>query len=144
MNMVVNRKATGKAISIPLGLGIGLIVCMAITLITSAISANLILNERIGEGAMGYCAMVTLLLSSAAGAWLAAVLIKHRWMIVCMGVGGIYFLTLLGITALFFGGQYQGIGVTALMILGGSGSVGLLGLKHANGRKKHRKKYRSH
>lgn len=141
--MVVNRKVTGKAVSMPLGLGIGLAVCIALTLIGAAISASLILNERIGEGAIGYCAIVTLLLSSAAGSWLSAVLVKRRWMIVCMAVGGVYFLTLLGITALFFGGQYQGIGVTALMILGGSGSVGLLGLRTGSGEKKRRRKYRS-
>ena len=141
--MVVNRKVTGKAVSMPLGLGIGLAVCMAITLIAAGISANLILNERIGESAIGYCAIATLLLSSVIGAWLAAVLVKRRWMIVCMAAGAIYFLTLLGITALFFGGQYQGIGVTALMIFGGSGCVGLLGLRTGTDEKKRRRKYHS-
>lgn len=141
--MVVNRKVTGKAVSMPLGLAIGLAVCMAITLITAGISANLILSQRIGEGAIGYCAIVALLLSSAVGARLAAVVVKRRWMIVCMAVGGIYFLTLLGITALFFGGQYQGIGVTALMIFGGSGCVGMLGLRAESNGNKRRKKYRA-
>ena len=127
----------------PLGLGIGLAVCMALTMAAAAISANLILTEKIGAGAIGYCAIVTLLLSSAVGAWLAAVLVKRRWMIVCMGVGCAYFLTLLAITALFFGGQYQGIVVTALVVFGGCGAVGLLGLKAGGESKKHRKKYRS-
>ena len=36
----------------------------------------------------------------------------------CLAAGGGYYLCLLAITALFFGGQYQGVGVTALMVLG--------------------------
>jgi hypothetical protein len=142
-DMVVNKKVTGKAISMPFGLAIGLTVCIAITLIVAGISANLILNQRIGEGAIGYCALLALLLASSAGAWMAAVLVKRRWMIVCMVVGGCYFLTLLGVTALFFGGQYQGIGATALTILGGSGCVGLLGIRAGNSGRKRHKKYRS-
>lgn len=141
--MVTNRKVTGKALSMPLGLSVGLAVCIVLTLAAAALCSNLILTEKIGEGAIGYCAIVTLLLSSAVGAWLAAVLVKRRWMIVCMGVGCAYFLTLLATTALFFGGQYQGIAVTALVIFGGCGAIGLLGLKAGGEGKKRRKKYHS-
>lgn len=141
--MVVNKKVTGKAVPMAAGLGIGLAVSMALTMIGGAVTANLILTEKIGEGAIGYGAILILLLSSAMGAWLAAVLIKSRWMVVCLGAGGSYYLTLLGITALFFGGQYQGMGVTALVILGGCGAVGLLGLRAGNGTRKRTKKYHS-
>lgn len=141
--MVINRKVTGKAMSMPLGMSIGLAVCMALTMAATAVISNLVLSEKLGEGAVGYCAIVTLLLSSAAGAWLAAVLVKRRWMIVCVGVGFSYFLTLLAITALFFGGQYQGVAVTALVIFGGCGAVGLLGLKSGREGIKRRKNFRS-
>lgn len=140
--MVMNKKVTGKAMSIPVGLSIGLTVSLMLTLITAAIVANLILGEKIAESAIGYAAIVILLLASGVGAWLAAMLIKRRWMVVCLGAGGIYYLTLLGITALFFGGQYQGMGVTALVVLGGCGAVGLLGLRGESGSGKRRKKYR--
>ena len=138
--MVINRKVSGKAISMPLGIILGLAVSIALTMAIVAITANLILTERVGEGAIGYCAIIALLLSSALGAWLAAKLVKRRWMIVCIGVGGAYLLTLLAITALFFGGQYQGVLVTTLVILAGCGSVGLLGLKAEGNAKKRRKK----
>ena len=39
------------------------------------------------------------------------------------------YLLLLSIAALFFGGQYEGMGVTAFVILGGCLAVVLLGLK---------------
>ncbi|MBQ7415635.1 MAG: hypothetical protein IJW14_01195 [Oscillospiraceae bacterium] len=139
--MVVNRKVTGKAMSMPAGLVIGWIVSMVLTILGALAIALLILSEKLGVEAIGYGAIVTLILAAATGAWLAAMLIKRRWMIVCLGTGGIYYLTLLAITALFFGGQYQGIGVTALAILSGSGAVGFLGLKGENTGRKKSKKY---
>ena len=141
--MVVNKKVTGKAVPMAAGVGIGLAVSMVLTIVGAAVTANLILTEKIGESGMGYGAILILLLSSAVGAWLAASMIKSRWMIVCLGAGGIYYLTLLGITALFFGGQYQGMGVTALAILGGCGAVGLLGIRAGNKPRKRVKKFRS-
>lgn len=129
--------------SMPAGLAIGLAASLSITLLCTALIANLILSEKMNEAALGYGAMAILLLSSGAGSLIASVLIKHRWLLVSLGAGGIYFLTLLAITALFFGGQYQGIGVTALMILAGSGTVGLLGLKQWKRHSFKRKKYRS-
>lgn len=129
--------------SMPAGLAIGLAASLSITLLCTALIANLILSEKMNEAALGYGAMAILLLSSGAGSLIASVLIKHRWLLVSLGAGGIYFLTLLAITALFFGGQYQGIGVTALMILAGSGTVGLLGLKQGKRHSFKRKKYRS-
>lgn len=140
--MVINKKITGRAQPMPAGFAIGLAVGLTLTLVGTSIVANMILSEKIAESAIGYGAIVILLISSAIDAWLAAALIKRRWMIVCLGAGGIYYLTLLGITALFFGGQYQGMGVTALVVLGGCGAVGVLGLKGENAGGKRRKKYR--
>ena len=87
--------------------------------------------------------MATLLLSSAAGAWVAAKMVKLRWIVLCLGAGAVYFLTLLACTALFFGGQYEGVGVTFLVVLAGSGAVGLLGLKGENSAVKKRRKRRT-
>jgi dolichol kinase len=50
-------------------------------------------------------------------------------MFVCLISGMIYFCVLLSITALCFGGQYQGIGVTGLVVLCGSCCAGLMGLR---------------
>lgn len=140
--MVVNKKVTGKARSMAAGLAVGLAVSMVLTLTGAALAANLVMSEKIEEDAIGYAALAVLILSALCGAWVAAALTKRRWMIVCLGLGGIYYLTLLATTALFFGGQYQGVGVTALAILGGCGAVGLLGLRTEKGSRKKAKKYR--
>ena len=111
------------------GLAAGVSASMIITMSAAALCAHLILAEKMKPDAIGYCAMIVLAMASAVGAWLSAGLIKHRWLPVCIGAGGIYYLVLVLITVLFFGGQFQGMFVTALMVLAGCGSVGLLGLK---------------
>lgn len=140
--MTVNQRVTGKARSIPAGLGIGLGVSMALTLVGAAVTANLAMSETISENTIGYSAMIILLLSAAAGSWVAAMMAKRRWMPVCIGAGGMYYLTLLAINSMFFGGQYSGIGVTALVILGGCGAIGLLGLRRRAGNKGRKRRFR--
>lgn len=127
--MVANRKVTGTAMSMPAGLGVGLLVSGAITLIGSMVVAWLVIRETIPETSVGYGTIGILLLSSILGAWAAVKRIKRQRLIVCLLAGLCYYLLLVACTATFFGGQYSGMGVTALVILGGSGAVGLMGLK---------------
>ena len=140
--MVVNKKVSGKSKSIAVGLAIGLAVSLVITMVGAAITANLVLSETVGMEKVGYAATVILLLASAIGAWIAAWMVKRRWIMICIGAGGSYYLSLLAITALFFGGQYQAVGVTALLVFGGCGAVGLLGVTKQNGKGNRRSKYR--
>lgn len=125
--MTVNQKVTGRASTIPAGLALGLLVSLGITVALSALAAWLILGGRIPENGVGYCAMVILLLASASGT--AVAISKIRRLRLQMGLisGGLYFAALLAVTALFFGGIYDGVGVTALMIMCGSMLVILLG-----------------
>ena len=139
--MVINKRGNGKARSMPTGLAMGAFLSLALTVGGAVLTSYLVLSEKIGEQAIGYCAIIILLLSSAAGALLTASLIKRRWMIVSLGAGGIYYGMLMAITAMFFGGQYQGVGVTALAVIGGCGAVGLLGLNRGNATPKRRKKH---
>jgi hypothetical protein len=140
--MVINQKVTGKAIPIAAGLALGAGASVLISLLAVSILSYMILTEKISPESIGYCAMVTLWLASAGGSWLAAATVKHRWLPICLGVGGIYYGLLAGITVMFFGGQFQGMFVTALMILAGSGSVALLGLRSQLGGKKNIRKIR--
>ncbi len=116
--MVVNQKSTGRAVSMPAGLAVGLGVSAAITVLMAAIAAYLQGGEVLGENGVGYFAMLTLLISSVVGAMTAAGKVKHMRMAVCLLSGICYLLLLIGTTALFFGGQYEGVGVTAAVVLG--------------------------
>lgn len=127
--MVANRKVTGTAMSMPGGLALGGCISVAVTLLGSLLAANLISREVIPQSSIGYCSMVILLLSSLLGTAVAVRRIKHRRLFVCAVSCAIYYGLLLASTAMFFGGMYQGMGVTALVVLAGSGIVALLGLK---------------
>ena len=135
-------KLTAKAMTIPAGLALGVATALAATGIGAGVGAWAILRGMISEGMIGYLAMMILLLSSAAGAAVAAGTIQRLRGQMCLAAGSGYLLSLLAVTAVFFGGQYQGMGVTALMVLCGSVLVILLapGGKNRAGcrrRKKH-------
>ena len=135
-------KLTAKAVSIPAGLALGIIVALSVTAVGSAAAAWMILRGILGEGAQGYCAMGILLLSSIAGAAVSAGTIQRLRAQMCLAAGGGYYLCLMAVTALFFGGQYRGMGVTALMALCGSVLVILLapGGKNRAGCQRRRKR----
>lgn len=135
-------KLTAKAMTIPAGLALGVATALAATGIGAGVGAWAILRGMISEGMIGYLAMMILLLSSAAGAAVAAGTIQRLRGQMCLAAGSGYLLSLLAVTAVFFGGQYRGMGVTALMVLCGSVLVILLapGGKNRAGcrrRKKH-------
>ena len=127
--MVMNRKVTGRAMSMPAGIAAGVGVSLGITLLGAVLLGWLIDRQTLDIGSIGYGAMVILLTAAALGALIAKALIKHRALVVCLISGAGYYLTLLAITALFFGGQYQGMGVTLGLVLAGAGAAGLLSLK---------------
>lgn len=141
--MVANQKVTGRAINMPAGIGMGLALCAMITMLGSALIAWLVTRQIIPHSAIGYGSMGILLAASLLGSWLAVNRVKRQRLLVSMLVGLAYYLVLLSVTALFFGGQYSGMGVTALLIMAGSGTVALLGLRGEGNVKRRRRKYAS-
>ena len=135
-------KASGRAASIPVGLALGAAAGLAVTLAGSAGAAWMVSRGHFAPEWTGYCAMVILLLSSAVGA--AVTIRKTQRLRAQMGLaaGAVYYLILVAMTALCFGGQYRGMGVTALMVLCGSGLVILLapGSKNRAGCRRRRKR----
>ena len=123
------KMPTGRSSGVSVGILIGVLVCVGVTLIATVILAWLITAEKMGESAVGYGAMVALLLSAILGSWAASAKIGRLRTQVCLITGGIYYLVLLSITALFFGGQYQGMGVAAILVIAGSGVTALLGIR---------------
>ncbi len=127
--MVMNRKVTGRAMSMPVGIAVGMAVSLLVTLAGALVLGWLIDNETMGINSIGYGAMIILLSASFLGALTAKTRIKHRALVVCLISGAGYYLSLLAITALFFGGQYQGMGVTFGLVLAGAVTAGLLSIK---------------
>ena len=132
--MRVNRKPTGRAVSVPVGLGWGLLTSAVITMSGCLLAAYLINREILSWNHSGYGVMAILLLSAWAGAAVSAGKIKRRRAVMCLGAGTAYFLMLMAVTALFFGGQYSGVGETGLMIFCGSMLGVLTGIREKRGR----------
>lgn len=133
--MVRNHKMTGRTLSIPAGLAIGTSICMVLTLVISIALSRLVSAERMEWSQIGYGIMVMLLVASITGAKAACNIIKRRKLLICVSISVLYWLLLAMVTALFFGGQYDGMGITALIILCGNGLVYIHELRREGGRK---------
>jgi hypothetical protein len=119
----------------PLAIGIG--ISMALTLGLSAFFATLMDRQMLGQEMTGALAIGILAVSVAAGAWSAA-----KPMVICLLVGGGDLLMLFAATAFFFGGKYQGIPVTAALVLGTCAVAGIAGAGVGKRHKRIPKKYR--
>ena len=120
---------SGKAVSIPKGLAMGNGVSLGLTLLLSLALAGLISRERLQWEQIGYGILVILFFSALLGAAISVKAVKRQRLMIAMGSGLLFWATLIAITALFFGGQYDGMLVTGLIILAASGTVALMGLR---------------
>ena len=136
--MVVNRKVTGRASSVPAGLAAGAITALGITLVTSLFVAYLVSGEYIGQDKIGYGAIFVLLMASAIGSWFAIRKIKKMPIQMAALSGLLFYVMLLSMTALFFGGQFNGMAVTLVFVLVGSGAGGIMASARS---KKQKQKY---
>ena len=137
--MVVNRKVTGKAMSLPLGIGLGVMISVIVTLLGTVVLTYLISRESVTQEGIGLGCGIILVIASFLGDICACAGIKRRWLMVCAVCSAGYYLVLLAVTALFFGGQYHGILTGAILILIGSAVAALAGMKGKNGLKRRRK-----
>lgn len=121
----MKKQQVGVGGAVAMGVG----VCMVIMLIGITISAALIVSNRISVASQEYCIMIIALISSFLGAATALKGAEGIKLILSSLIAMVYFLILLAITAVLFEGQYQGIGVTALLILCGTTVGSFLGTK---------------
>lgn len=124
---MVKRKR-GKTMSMPAGILVGAATGLALAIAGAMAAGNMLDKMWIAMDSIGYAAMVILLISAFLAAQTAWNRIHHQRVAVSFGAGGVYYLMLLAMTALFFGGQYTGMGVTALLIFAGCGCSVLVGL----------------
>ena len=136
--MVANQKITGTASSVPSGVAYGSGISIGIAVAGAMIFAKLMDAGLLPETAIGYSSMAILLVSSFFGSWAAAARIKRRKVFSCLICGAVYYAILLAMTALVFGGQYQGMGVTALLVA--AGSICAILLEFPDGKQRTRRK----
>ena len=119
--MLVNRKPTGRAAGFPAGLATGTLAAMLLTAALAAVLALLVSRETIPEKNIGYGVMLILFLASGLGGTVSYGRIRHRRLLVFALSALCYLVTMTALTALFFGGRFEGIFPTAMLIIGGSG-----------------------
>lgn len=118
--MVVNRKPTGTAVTIPAALAWGAVISLSATVAGSAITAALLSAQTLDPDKTGYCVMVIVIVAAFLGAVTACAKAKRRILALSALSGICYFAVLLATTALFFGGKYTAVPQTALLILCGT------------------------
>ena len=109
-------------------------VSLGMTLLMSFALAGLISRERLSWDQVGYGILILLFLSALLGAATSVKAVKRQRLMIAMGSGLLFWATLIAITALFFGGQYDGMLVTGLIILAACGTVALAGLRGERGK----------
>jgi len=135
------KPPTGAAKSIPAGLGIGLLVSLSVTLLLAVLASWLIVSEVTPQDSLGYWAMGIMFVSTVAGALTSVCIIQRLRLQMSLLSALCYYVSLLCITGLFFGGQYQGMGTAGIMvILGALVSIGLGMVKKNNRKNTYRKK----
>lgn len=141
--MLRNQKSTGRATTIPVGIMWGTGVSLFVTFLGAAVAALLLDREILAQSSVGYCAMVILLMASYAGAMTARGCIKRQHLMVCLLSGTVYTLCLLSMTAVFFGGQYEAVGVTVFLVMGGSVLALLMNKRSGRGGKRRKVRCRN-
>ena len=116
------------------------VVIGGISMLTlTAILATMVMRGLIASDNIKYGIVAILLLSSASGSWKTKG--KERGSFIeILGVGVCYFVLLLAITALAFGGEYNAVAVSAGVILTGCVAPLLLGKNRGNVGKTRRSK----
>ncbi len=138
----MKRRTNRKPSSVPVGLAVSLAVSLLLTILGTVLITFMIAGESMAPESVGYGSLLTLVLASIAGAVTIVKTVGQKPLVMCLASGGIYFLCLLCMTALFFGGEYQGIPATALAVFGSCTAVALLTLRTTAGPKRKHTKYK--
>lgn len=115
-----NKKATGHATTIAGGIFRGEIISLLFAAILIMIFARLMERNVLVEMQIGIFVMFILLTTSFIGCCVAIRMIKRRVLLVTVVFEIVYAVLMISITALFFGGMYDGIFPGVLLIICGS------------------------
>ena len=110
-------------------IGIGLLVSLVISLVAAMITAAVIVAEKTEVTSAIYGAFAALLLSSFLGSITASSLAGERPLMMCIINAALYYILLLTMTALHWGGTYRNMLVTALLVLGGATAAWMMKMR---------------
>ena len=127
-------KYRGNWRSALLGTGVAMVTVVTVT----AVAAGMMAKGIVGMEWMGYWAAGILVVSGLLGGLTAQLGGGTAMDAVLAGAGEL--VVLMGLNGLLWGGQMEGVAVTALALTGGSGAAVLLRLGRGNTRKRRRRR----
>jgi len=111
-----------------INLAAGWLAAIMTTIIGTVITSALICNNKLDSNWSGYGAMVTIMLAAIFGAsYTLRSMSGHKLIIIALFALG-YWLILLAVNVLLFHDAYTGVGVTILLISGGSAIPAIIGI----------------
>ena len=134
------KKISGRAPSLVKSVVAGLLMAGVWTLFCAMVIAKLVDGEMLPMENVGYGSMISVLSAVFMGASLAGRKAGHMVTQAAILSGLGYFVCLMLVNALFFGGSYTGMGVTGLMAALATGTVLLMAGKGSGKRTRRRYK----
>ena len=123
---------------------IGTATSILTSVIGAAITAWMISTGKAPQSGTNTAGWIILFLSAACGSWIASKMAEGKKLQTAMITGGTYLMILILMTALFFGGNYSGLWVGAILTGAASLATAMLSLRQGSGGKKMqwKKRYR--
>lgn len=131
------KRTAGKTSSIPLSLAIGAGAGILVMLMTAALGALAVAQEWINEDAITIVSIVITVLASAVAAITSASLAGKRKLQLSLLSGVVLIVILLACNAMFFDGQYSGVGRSVIAIFATCAAASILAIREGRTGKKH-------
>lgn len=132
------KRKTAAWVGACMGAGIGLGIIIAGVAFTSA----LVLNETIGESAVGIVLLCIIAISQFMGSLIAKITVQEQKAVACWGAGGIVLACMFIAHFIFFPGGLQHVVGTIMACVIGSGFAFIVGNARKRNGYKRVKKYR--
>ena len=135
------KRNQSKATSVPITIGVGLLLSLIITVLAAVLIAMMVISERMEPGHIYFGSAATLLLASYIGALYVVLMMGEKKLLFSMVTGVAYFLVQVCVSMLFFDGMIANVWQALILVIGGSFSAGIIKM---NSKKNSYRKWKKH
>ena len=121
------------------GVAIGVLLSVMVSLLLAVGTAGLIINEKLSEGRIHYCALIITLISGTVGGFVAGKVVGSKYAVVTGLTGLVYWLVLIAVGILFFDGGFNMLWTSTAAIAVGVAASCVLCITGTRGRGKRKR-----